>query len=105
MHTIQEHLSCLMKIMNALHDRHVGIVASSMNKVQNLGGDTHMVGLISSNLICIVLDCAAKLCFLSSSGHRATSTKCGVEAAAKSCIGVESSLQALQVPGYHQKLY
>ena len=64
-----------------------------------------MVDLIPSDLICIVLDLAAQNCFLASSGHRATSTKGGVEAAAISRIGVEVSLQALQIPGNHQKLY
>ena len=63
-----------------------------------------MVDLIPSNLIGIVLDCAAQHCFFSSSGHRATSTQCGVEATAISCIGVEVGLQALQVPVCQVKL-
>ena len=64
-----------------------------------------MVDLVLSNLIGVVLDFAAQLCLHSSGGHGAASTQCGVEAAAICCVGVEGSLQALQVPGCHQKPY
>lgn len=62
-----------------------------------------MVDLILSNLVGVVLDFAAQLCLHSSSGHWAASTQCGVEAAAIRCIGVEGSLQALQVSGCHRR--
>ena len=64
-----------------------------------------MVDLIPGNLIGIILDSAAQHCSLSSNGRWAISTECGVEAAAIGCIGVEGSLQALQVPECHQKPY
>lgn len=64
-----------------------------------------MVDLILSNLVCIVLDLAGQHCLFPTSSHRTASTKCGVETAAISCVGVEVSLQALQVPGFDKKLY
>ena len=57
-----------------------------------------MVDFIPSNLICIVLDRAAQRCFFPPGGHWAITTKCGIDAAAISCIGVEIGLKALQVP-------